>query len=189
LTGILRPAPRIACSAASSAACGRRRERPLGRIELLDVVHEVQPDGVRGARIERCEDAGLALGLDHRGLLETGVARQLGHAFGAVREAAVLRGNRWRGDPVAQARDCFGVPFWTSRPMSARSSSPAAAGAAVNVAMARAAISSALRLREGRRMGALRGLKREAGRQFIRRLQRQRFDRRHRLGAVVHRLE
>ena len=100
-TGIFFPAPRIACSAASNAASGpflihrapsddhladarlvddarlERRRGPLGRVELLDVVHEVQADRLRRAGVERREHARLAVGLDHGGLLESGVPGEL----------------------------------------------------------------------------------------------------------------
>ena len=41
-----------------------RRRAPLGRIELLDVVHEVEADGLRRAGIERGEHARLAVGVE-----------------------------------------------------------------------------------------------------------------------------
>ena len=80
------PAPRIAWSAARNAACGpfwftaprpistrprpglstiaasQRRRRPLGRVDLLHVVHEVEADRPRRAGVEGGEDAGLAVG-------------------------------------------------------------------------------------------------------------------------------
>ena len=86
-----------------------RRRRPLGRIELFDVVHEVEADGLLRASIERGEDAGLAFGLDHRGLLETGVARELGHVLRAFFRVAVFRGDRRQRDPVLQALERFVV--------------------------------------------------------------------------------
>ena len=98
MTGSFRPAPRMAWSAARNAASGpfwftaprpidhlaeaglvderrlERRRGPLGGIELLDVVHEIEADGARRAGVERGEDAGLAVGGNLFDLLEAGVA-------------------------------------------------------------------------------------------------------------------
>ena len=68
-----------------------RRVVPFGRIVLLDVVHEIEPDGALGARIKRGEDPRLAAGRHHFGMLESGVERQLGHMVCALLDIAALR--------------------------------------------------------------------------------------------------
>src|SRR5437764_1358613 len=70
-----------------------RRRGPLRRVELLDVVHEVEADGLLRPGIERGEDARLAVGAEDGRLLEAGLARQLGHVLGAGGVVAVLRGD------------------------------------------------------------------------------------------------
>src|SRR2546430_521527 len=85
------------------------RRRPLGGIDLLDVVHEVQAERARRAGVERGEDAGLAVGRDLRHLVE---ARVLEHAHGelaALVHAAVLGGDGGLPDPLLQARHGFVV--------------------------------------------------------------------------------
>ena len=126
LTGIACFASRIACSAVRNAISGpfwltaprpiitlpspglvddarlQRRRRPLRRVVLLDVVHEVQADRGRRAGIERGEHAGLAVGLDDLDVLEAGLARQLRHVLGALLGVEVLGRDRRQRDPVLQ---------------------------------------------------------------------------------------
>ena len=88
LTGSLRPAPRMACSAARNVASGpfwftaprptttlpkpglidnarlQRRRRPFRGIDLLHVIHEVKTKSFGRARVQRGEDSGLAVGGD-----------------------------------------------------------------------------------------------------------------------------
>src|SRR5205807_1468080 len=96
---------------------GRRpgRRRPLGRVDLLDVVHEVQAERARGAGVERREDAGLAVGRDFRHLVE---ARVFEHAHGelaALVHAAVLGGDGRLSDPLLQACHGFVVALFDLR--------------------------------------------------------------------------
>src|ERR1700720_3965553 len=47
---------------------------PLGRVDLLDVVHEIESERFGGSGVERGENAGLAVGGDLGDLREAGVA-------------------------------------------------------------------------------------------------------------------
>src|ERR1700675_3327139 len=51
-----------------------RRRGPLGRVDLLDVVHEIEAERFGSAGVERCEDAGLAVSGDLGDLAEAGFA-------------------------------------------------------------------------------------------------------------------
>src|SRR5437773_1316926 len=57
-----------------------RWRRPLRRIRLLHVVHEIEAQGARRAGIERREDAGLAVGGDLRHLIESRLPQHLSRA-------------------------------------------------------------------------------------------------------------
>ncbi len=54
-----------------------RRRGPLGRVDLLDVVHEIEAERFGSAGVERGEDAGLAVGGDFADLAEAGLAQHL----------------------------------------------------------------------------------------------------------------
>ena len=84
------------------ARLGRRR-RPLRRIELFHVVHEIKADRFRGTGIERRKHAWLSIGVDHCRLLKARVARELGHVIRAFGISAVLRRNRHLTDPILQS--------------------------------------------------------------------------------------
>jgi hypothetical protein len=88
-----------------------RRRGPLRRVELLDVVHEVQPDRLRSTGVERREHARLAVGLDHGRLLKAGVLGELRHALRPIRVAAVLGRDRRCRDPVLEPLHRFVVPL------------------------------------------------------------------------------
>jgi hypothetical protein len=88
-----------------------RRRGPLGRIGLLDVEHEVDAVGDRRARVERREDAGLAVG---RNLLRATEARLLQHPdqeVAALAPASLLRRDRRLLDPVLEPLDRLVVPL------------------------------------------------------------------------------
>src|SRR6266700_6721672 len=79
-----------------------RRRRPLGRINLLDVVHEVEAERPRGARIERGENSRLAIGRDFGDFAETGFAEETHSEVTAFADAPVLRRNGWLVNPLLQ---------------------------------------------------------------------------------------
>ena len=78
----------------------RRRRRPLRRIELFHVVHEVKTDRFRPARIKLGEYTRLPLCINHGRLLKSGIAGEFRHVFRAVRVTAILRGDRHLTDPI-----------------------------------------------------------------------------------------
>ena len=84
-----------------------RRRRPLGGIDLLDVVHEVEADGPRRAGVQRREDAGLAVGGDAGDLLEAGLPREAHHERAPLLHPPVLGGDRRLLDPFLEARDAL----------------------------------------------------------------------------------
>ena len=79
-----------------------RRRRPFRRIELFHVVHEIEADRFRRAGVERREHARLAVGVDHRRLLKSRIARELRHVLGAFGIAAILGRDRHLRDPILQ---------------------------------------------------------------------------------------
>lgn len=83
----------------------QRRRRPLRGIELLHVVHEVDPDTGSRAGIEQAKDAWLAGCGDDLHIGEAGLARQLGHVFRPLRIVAVLGSDRRQRDPVLKRLD------------------------------------------------------------------------------------
>src|SRR5437870_124605 len=83
------------------------RRGPLAGIDLLHIVHEVQPEGLRGAGVEEREDARLPVGADAIRALEAGVAEQLDHQLYAFLAADVLRGDGGLVDPLLDAADGF----------------------------------------------------------------------------------
>ena len=84
-----------------------RRRRPLRRIELLHVVHEIEPDRFRRAGIERREHARLAVGVDYRRLLKSRIARELRHVLRAFGISAILGSDRNLRNPILQPLHCF----------------------------------------------------------------------------------
>src|SRR6266404_657406 len=86
-----------------------RRRGPLGGIDLLDVVHEVEADGFGGAGVERGEDAGLAVGGDHGDLSEAGVAQHLHGELAAFVHTAVFGGDGGLANPGLQTLEGFVV--------------------------------------------------------------------------------
>src|SRR5262245_16193751 len=66
------------------------RGRPLRRRDLLHVVHEVNADRLRRARIERSEDAGLAVSRNFRDRLKTRLAQELHRQLAAFVDLAIL---------------------------------------------------------------------------------------------------
>ena len=86
-----------------------RRRRPFLRVDLLHVVHEVQPERALRAGVERGEHARMTLGLDALGALEAGVEREPPHHVAAFRHADVLGGDRADADPLLQPLDGFVV--------------------------------------------------------------------------------
>ena len=86
-----------------------RRRRPLARIELLHVVHEVDAQRRIRAGIQRGEHPRLALGRDDLDALESGVARQPRHVLRALRVIQVFGGDRRQCDPVLQHLQGCGV--------------------------------------------------------------------------------
>src|SRR3546814_2294392 len=94
----------------SSDVCSSDLERPrapLGHIELLHFVHEVNTDRVLRAGIERGEHPRLAIGVDDLDLLETGVAGQLRHVLRTFARVEVFGRDRRHRDPVLQPLDRF----------------------------------------------------------------------------------
>ena len=87
----------------------QRRRRPLGRIELLHVVHEVNADRRGRARIDDSEDAGLAGGRDDFDIGESSLASQLRHVLRTLRIVAVFGGDGRQRDPLLQVLDVFVV--------------------------------------------------------------------------------
>ena len=88
------------------------RRSPLGRIGLLDVVHEIESDGLRRARVERRKNSGLAVGGDFGDLLEARVAEQAHGHVAAFVHAAIFRGDGRLLDPFLQSLDGFVVALF-----------------------------------------------------------------------------
>ena len=88
-----------------------RRRRPFRRIELFYVVHEIKPNRFWCARIESREHSRFAVGVDHRCLLESRIARQLRHVLRTLGISAVLRCDRHLPDPVLQPLHCLIMPL------------------------------------------------------------------------------
>ena len=93
----------IANTALVDDAAFQRRRTPLARIVLLDVVHEVHADRLRRTGVERGEHAGFAVGGHDLDVLETGVAQQHRHVFGALGIGEVFGRDGRQGDPVLEA--------------------------------------------------------------------------------------
>src|SRR6185312_4861971 len=88
------------------------RRRPLRRVGLLDVVHEVDGDGLRGSRVEGREDSWVTVGVDACGLLEPGVASEPHHPIAALVHAAILGSERWVLHPILKAADALVVALF-----------------------------------------------------------------------------
>ena len=86
-----------------------RRRGPLGRVHLLDVVHEVEADGARRAGVQRGEHPRLPVGVNAGDLLEPGVARQPHHQVASLVHAAVLGGDRRLPNPFLKPLDALVV--------------------------------------------------------------------------------
>ena len=84
-----------------------RRRRPLRRIELLHVVHEVNADRRGRAGVDDSEDAGLAGGGHDLDVGESSLASQLRHVLRTLRIVAVLGRDRRQRDPFLQVLDVF----------------------------------------------------------------------------------
>ena len=88
--------------------CGIPRWRgPLGRVDLLDVVHEIEAERFGGAGVERGENAGLAVGGHLGDLREAGVAEHLHGQLAAFIHAAIFGGDGGLVNPGLQALERF----------------------------------------------------------------------------------
>ena len=83
------------------------RRRPLGGIDLLDVIHEVQADRPRRAGVQCREDAGLAVGGDAGDLLEAGLPREAHHEVAPLGHPPPLGGDRRLPHPFLEACDAL----------------------------------------------------------------------------------
>ncbi len=88
------------------------RRRPLRRIDLFHVVHEINADGARGSGVEGGEDAGLAVGGNLGDGVESGVAQHAHGEVAAFLHAALLGGNRRLTNPLLQALHRFVVALF-----------------------------------------------------------------------------
>ena len=87
-----------------------RRRGPLGGIELLHVVHEVEAERALGAGVERREHAGLAVGRDDARRCWKPASRASFAMYSAPScDVAVLGGDGGQRDPVLQALDVAGM--------------------------------------------------------------------------------
>ena len=87
------------------------RGRPLGRIDLLYVVHEIKAQSARCTGIEGGENSGMAVGRHLGYAVESGIAQ---HAHGQVAtfvHAAILGGNRRLANPLLDALHSLIVAF------------------------------------------------------------------------------
>jgi len=85
--------------------------RPLRRVNLLHVVHEIEPQCPRRSRIERGKDSGLAVGGNFRDLLEACIAKHLHGELATFVHSAILRGNRGLLDPRLEPEQGFVMPL------------------------------------------------------------------------------
>ena len=86
-----------------------RGRGPLGRIHLLDVVHEVERQSAGSSGVEDREDSGLPVGWHSLGAGEARVLQELNHELAALRHPAVLRRDRGLVDPLLETLDRFVV--------------------------------------------------------------------------------
>ena len=90
--------------------------RPLRRIDLLHVIHVVNPDSARRTHVEGGKDARMPIGGNFGDLLEAGVAQHLHHHAAAFFHAAILGGNRGLAYPGLQALQSFIMALLDLRP-------------------------------------------------------------------------
>ena len=88
----------------------RWRRRPLGRVELFHVVHEIKPGSFWRTGIKRREYARFTVRVDHRRLLKSRIARQLRHVLRAFRISAILSRDRYLSDPILQSLHGLTMP-------------------------------------------------------------------------------
>src|SRR6266700_7199292 len=84
-----------------------RRRRPLGRINLLYVVHEVEAERAGCARIERGENSGLAVGRNFGDFTKSGFAEETHREVAAFADTPILRRNGWLVNPLLQSLHRF----------------------------------------------------------------------------------
>src|SRR4029453_3888434 len=88
-----------------------RRRRPLRRIELFHIVHEIEPDRFRRTGVERREHAGLAVCVNYHRLLKSRIAREFRHVLRTLRISTVLRRDRNLRNPILQPLHRLVVPL------------------------------------------------------------------------------
>src|SRR5438876_12391762 len=93
-----------------------RRRTPLCRVSLFPVVHKVQTQGARSARVERCEDARLTIGGNLCDLAKAGIAKHAHGEITALIHPAILRSDGGLPNPVLQPLDSCVVIFCNLRP-------------------------------------------------------------------------
>src|SRR4029077_6042324 len=76
------------------------RRRPLGRVHLFDVIHEIKTESARGARIQCGEDTRLAVGGNFRYLAESGFTQEAHRKVATLGYALVLSRDRRLLDPL-----------------------------------------------------------------------------------------
>src|SRR5437899_69270 len=79
-----------------------RRRTPLCRVSLLHVIHEVEAQSARSTRVERCEDARLAIGRNLGDLAKASIAQHAHGEITAFANAAVLSGDGGLSSPVLE---------------------------------------------------------------------------------------
>src|SRR5581483_9937479 len=92
-----------------------RRGRPLGRVCLFYVVHEIQPQGPRSARIEGGENAGLPGCRNLRDFTKSGVAKETHGQIAAFGHPSILGRDRGLLDPLLATLHCFVVALLNLR--------------------------------------------------------------------------
>ena len=88
-----------------------RRRRPFRFIGLLHVVHEIDAEGSRRARVERGENTRMPLSRNLRHLAESGIAQEAHHEIATLGHAPVFRCDRRLPDPILQSMHRFVVTF------------------------------------------------------------------------------
>src|SRR5438876_4843319 len=79
-----------------------RRRSPLCRVSLFHVVHKVETQGARSARVEGCEDARLAIGGNLCDLAKAGIAKHADGEITALIHPAILRSDGGLPNPVLE---------------------------------------------------------------------------------------
>ena len=90
----------------------KRRRRPLRRVKLFHVIHEIDADRGGGTSIEKAEDSRLARGRNDLDVRESGIASELRHILGTLRIVAVLGRDRGQSDPVLQPLHILVMHLW-----------------------------------------------------------------------------